>query len=249
MKTRLSNITALWRKLFARAVYEPQYEEALLREFFNGISCGTFLDIGANTPDSAVSRIFLKQGWRGIAIEPIPRNVELLEQAGYRVIQAAVVDPQRAHSGAIDLYVAGGVAGRKSSVRQENIDPALTITETLTVPTVTLGDVVRENFEFLDLLAVDVEGEELAVMSGAPDTPKPRLMLLEDWALNTKLHSFLLSKGYKRIRRTGYNSWYVPTEDPRNASLIGQLHLYAKLNLFCVVRRYRRERKSQSHAR
>lgn len=237
----------LFRLLIAPAVFNPVKEGELLQRFFSGKDSGVFVDVGANTPESAVTLPFLKAGWAGVAVDPIPSNAESLRDSGYEVWCGAVTSETQAKQGFMSFYVAGGESGRKSSLDHEKIDPALDRHQ-IEVALTTLRDLF-ERYELarVDLLSVDVEGCEGDVLSTINSTDVSGLLLVEDWARDTTLHNLIVSKGYKRVRRTGYNSWYVPKASKFPVSIWGRLHLFCKLNIFCIVRRRRFQRRLNAY--
>jgi len=237
----------LLRILLAPAVYNASKEPELLQQYFSEVNMGVFVDVGANTFDSAVSLPFLKRGWTGLAIDPIPSNAESLREAGYRVWCGAITSELKAKKGKSSFFVAGGITGRKSSLESTKISPLLR-QEQIEVPLRTLSDLIVEfGLVHIDFLSVDVEGCEADVLSTMDQSTVSGLLLVEDWARDTCLHRLILSKGYKRVRRTGYNSWYVPTTVNFPVSVLGRVHLLLKLNLFCMVRRWRFERRRRTH--
>ena len=236
-------MASIKRLICEKAVFAAEREEDLLVNFFNDRRDGTFIDIGANLPESAVALPFLRKGWVGLAVDPIPKNASNLEAAGFEVWCGAVTSKEMAEKGVTNFYVAGGDGGRKSSLDADLIDPLLETTE-IVVPLITLEDLIKKmDVESIQLLAIDVEGCERDVLSTLPHGFEVDLILVEDWARNTLLHQDLVSKGYKRVRRTGYNSWYVPEDSSLRVSWLGELHLNAKLNWFAPVRQRRFERK------
>lgn len=201
------------------------------------------MDIGANAPESAVSLQFLRKGWKGLAIDPIFANAEKLEMEGFDVWCGALSTEKIASDGIVTFYMAGGKTGRKSSIDKEGIDPSLETTE-IVVPVKTLAEIIdSQSFDHIDLLSVDVEGSEMDVLSTLPQGFPVKLLLVEDWARDTELHRFLLRRGFRRVRRTGYNSWYVPKGSSFAVSAIGRLHLIAKLNWFAPIRKRRFDKK------
>lgn len=231
--------------LLKPSVYKAESEDALLQEYFSGTTRGVFCDIGANQPESAVSYSFLKKGWSGIAVDPLPANANLLIEAGFDVYCGAVTSSKYAEKGLTTFFLAGGDAGRKSSLESEKIDPHLEQIE-IEVPLITLYDLLsNHNIKKLDLLAIDVEGHEVDVLDTLPSDFSVGLILIEDWARDLKIDHTLTSKGYKRVRRTGYNSWYVKKAVNFNVSLWGKLHLLAKLKWFNPIRKRRFERKKE----
>jgi len=235
--------STLYSHLLSRAVFPGSEEAKLLQDFFADNSVGVFIDIGANEPNSAVSLDLFKRGWKGLVVDPIPSNAKKLETAGFDVWCGAVTTKTIAEQGETKFHIAGGDSGRKSSLDAELIDPLLETTEIL-VSLITLEDLIKKiDVENIQLLAIDVEGCERDVLSTLPPGFDVDLILVEDWARNTLLHQDLVRKGFKRVRRTGYNSWYVPEDSNFRVSWLGKLHLNAKLKWFAPIRQRRFERK------
>ncbi|MDB4020724.1 FkbM family methyltransferase [Litorivicinus sp.] len=233
------------RLLLSKAVFKASDEAPLLDRFFEGIEQGTFLDIGANAPESAVTLPYLQRGWSGLAIDPIPQNIERLKKAGFKTWCGAVTSELKALQEKAVFHIAGGGSGRKSSLDSGLIDPLLE-QKIIEVPLSTLSDIIdHSDLRAIDLLSIDVEGCEFDVLDTLPVSFPVRLILVEDWARDSLIHQLLLEKQFKRVRRTGYNSWYVPIDATFNCSLWGQLHLHAKLSWFAPVRRWRFERKKR----
>ena len=92
----------------------------------------------------------------------------------------------------------------------------------------------------IDFMSIDVEDHELEVLSGLDlKRWRPRLILTEDLAKNLRLHRYLQSRGYKWIRRTGINGWYVPGDSPMTVSLFGRLQFFRKHYLGVPFRLFR----------
>jgi len=228
---------------FQKSVFKADEESCLLKQFFNNTDSGVFCDIGANAPKSAVSLAFLNNGWTGVVVDPIPRNAELLTKAGFDVFCGAVTSAIRAEEKTTTFFLAGGESGRKSSLDSKKIDPNLK-QEALEVNLISLSELLKQyQITHLDLLAIDVEGHEVEVLDTLDSDFPINLILIEDWARDTAIDDALNSKGYKRIRRTGYNSWYVKKDYQFRVSLIGKLHLLAKLKWFNPIRKRRFESK------
>ena len=95
----------------------------------------------------------------------------------------------------------------------------------------------------LDFLSLDVEGHEIEVMCGLDfGKYKPTLILIEDGVRDLAKHRFLKQHGYKLVKRTTLNNWYVPREQPFTMSswrerleLVRKMYLglpFRKLRLF-----------------
>jgi FkbM family methyltransferase len=221
-----------------RAVF-PDYAETALKEQFFGDRAGYFVDVGANDPKDISQTWHLEQkGWQGVLIEPQPALAQKLrEQRKAMVFACACSSPQNAgkvlpfqvsgiHSSLdLDFFVAGM---RKDSV--------------IDVPVRTLDDILQEaNAPApIDLMSIDVESHEVEVLSGVTLSRwRPRLILIEDLALNLRIHRLLRSCGYKWVRRTGLNSWYVPEDAPFPVSPFGHWQFVRKHYLGVPFRHFR----------
>jgi len=122
------------------------------------------------------------------------------------------------------------------------------------VPARTLDDILEEAKAPvpIDLLSIDVENHEIEVLSGLTLTRwQPRLILIEDLALNLNLHRLLTSRGYKWVRRTGLNGWYVPADSPMTVGPFGRWQFLRKHYLgvpFRLVREAKRKQREKLRA-
>jgi hypothetical protein len=92
----------------------------------------------------------------------------------------------------------------------------------------------------LDFLSIDVEGHEIEVLDGFDLAYwRPRLLLIEDHVLDLNLHRTLQSRGYKWVRRSGLNAWYVPADFPMSVSAWGWVQFFRKYYLSLPTRRVR----------
>jgi FkbM family methyltransferase len=224
------------------AIFPPEQEAALVREFL-GPARGYFVEVGANEPEKESQSFHLeREGWTGVLIEPQPdlaENLRKLRRA--QVFEAACSSPDRAGS-RMTLYVLGPYS---------SFDPNLAVTglrpeQAIEVPVRTLDDILEEAHapRPLDLLSVDVEGHELDVLRGFDFARwRPRLILLEDHVTSLDKHRFLSDAGYRLMRRTGLNGWYVPQDAAPVLSWRGRWQILRKYYLglpFRILRDARR---------
>ncbi len=213
-----------------RAIFPPQDEEGLVRAFF-GPRAGFFVEVGANEPQKESQSWHLERaGWTGVLIEPQPDLAEELKrQRTAKVYAVACSAPERA-GGTMRLHVAGAFS---------SFDAALAVTgvragHAIDVPVRTLDDVLADAQapRPLDLLSVDVEGHEIEVLRGFDFAQwRPRLILLEDHVTDLAKHSFMRRSGYRLIRRTGLNGWYVPREQAPPLGALGRWQILRKYYL------------------
>jgi FkbM family methyltransferase len=221
------------------AIFPAKVETELKDEFFGGASNGYFVDVGANEPEEGSQTWHLeKRGWRGILVEPQPPLAQILkERRSAAVFACACSSPQNAGK-----MLPFQVAGIFSSLNLDFFVADMRKSEIIEVPVRTLDDILEEaNAPVpIDLLAIDVESHEVDVLNGLTLTRwQPRLIVIEDIVLNRRLHRLLQSRGYKWLRRAGFNSWYVPATSPLSVSPWGQLHFFRKYYLGTPIRNMR----------
>jgi FkbM family methyltransferase len=222
--------------LFARAVFRDSSEAALLQAYFDG-DRGVFVEVGANDPVvGSQSFSFEQRGWDGLLVEPLAECVQRLKTLRKaKVIEAAAGSPED-EGKELPLLVAGGLSTLSDQIKQL-VEPE----ETRLVPIRTLDSMLAEaGIETIDFLSIDVEGHEVDVLKGfSIDRYRPRLLLLEDDAHTRAKHDYLTSKGYRLVRRTNLNNWYVPSASSFPISLYGRWQLFRKMRLGVPLRRLR----------
>jgi FkbM family methyltransferase len=221
------------------AFFPYEDENRLKEEFFGHAKRGYFVEVGANDPQRWSQSFHLEQmGWSGVVVEPQPQLAELLRQRRTaKVFAVACSAPENAGK-RMALHLAG---------IHSSFDPMLKVAQVrpegaIEVPLRTLDDILTEAGAPcpVDFIAVDVEGHELEVLRGFSFARwRPRLILLEDLVLDMSRHQFMRSRGYKWIRRTDINSWYVPAEYPWQVSLLGRWQFVRKYYLGTPFRRMR----------
>ena len=222
-----------------RAIFPPDAEDQLKDEFFAGRRDGFFVDVGANDPKNASQSWLLEQkGWRGVLVEPQPRLAQKLrDQRRAAVFACACSSPQNAGK-TLRLQI----SGIHSSLNLNFFVAGMRKEEVIEVPARTLDDILTEaNAPApIDLLAIDVESHEIDVLKGVNLSRwQPRLIVIEDLAFSTRLHRLLRSRGYKWVRRTGLNGWYVPDAFPMKVSAFGRWQFFRKHYLGTPIRNFR----------
>lgn len=161
----------------AMSAYEPAKHALIRRHLRPGM---TFIDVGANKGDFTLlaARLAGNSG-TVISIEPAPENhsvlqrsIELNDYTNIRVLQVALSD----RDGTANLQI-GSTSG------SHTLSPEFTGLRTVAVPTRTLDGVVAEQqLGSVDMIKIDVQGLELAVLRGASQTLRanPGIILLLD---------------------------------------------------------------------
>jgi FkbM family methyltransferase len=193
-----------------RTVFPWQAENELKADFFGAARAGFFVEVGANQPqEGSQSWQFEQAGWNGVLVEPQPDLAERLRRTRRaHVIAAACSSPANAGT-TMTLHV----LGPHSSLRPELAVTGVVAEAEIEVPVRTLDDILEQAGapSPIDFVSIDVEGHEVEVLSGFDLARwRPRLVLIEDHVTSLATHRTLTRAGYRLIRRTGLNGWYVP---------------------------------------
>jgi FkbM family methyltransferase len=226
-------------KAAMRAIFPYEAETRLKEAFFDGARAGYFVEVGANDPQLYSQTWHLEQrGWTGILIEPQPGLAEKIRRTrSAKVYAVACSSP--ANSG---TSMALNVAGIHSSLDRDFFVFGMDREGVIEVPIRTLDQVLVDAGAPtpIDFISIDVEGHEVAVLAGFDIARwQPRLLLIEDLAMDVRLHRLLRSRGYKWIRRTGLNNWYVPAGSPQQVGLFGRWQFFRKYYLGTPFRHLR----------
>jgi FkbM family methyltransferase len=216
-------------------------EKELVWQFFGRRRDGFFIEVGANDPRGGSQTWLLEQnGWRGILVEPLSGFYGKLVSARPRskVWQAACSAPDK--RGMAVLHVAN--LDGFSTLQPQRDSQGVEFNRTETVPVVTLDDILeKEGNPRVDFVSLDVEGGELEVLRGfSLEHFQPSLVLIEDCVRNLDKHRAMTARGYKLVKRTVLNNWYVPREAKFTMASPGErLELFRKMYLATPLRRWR----------
>lgn len=225
---------------------EHAAENALVRRFFEDADSGCFVEVGANDPFHYSQTWHLEQrGWGGLLIEPIAELCDRLREArpNATVVACACAGPDQV--GEADLHVAA--ADGQSTLDRDAAHVTMAFERIERVAVRTLDEVLDEaKLPSLDFISIDVEGAQLDVLRGF-DLPRhrPRLLLIEDHLLDLKTHRYIAARGYRLVKRTGLNNWYVPRgESFELTSPAERFALWRKVFLRTPLRRWTYRAKS-----
>jgi FkbM family methyltransferase len=221
-----------------RTVFPYHIEDRLKAEFFSGSPPGYFVEVGANEPQrGSQTWQFEQAGWTGVLIEPQPDVAARLRQRRRaRVFEVACSSPADAgHT--LPLYL----RGPHSSLKPELVVTGVFPCGAMDVAARTLDEILQEADAPapVDFASIDVEGHEVEVLRGFDLARwRPRLLLVEDHVTTLATHRFLSCVGYRLIRRTGLNGWYVP-EAAAPPLGFGRLQIVRKYYLALPIRKLR----------
>lgn len=186
----------------------------ILHTVFPGVKDGFFVDVGS--ADGVVisnSRRLEEEGWKGICIDPFPRNMagrtckvfdEVVDAEADRTVQFH--SPGK-YSGGILQYAGWWLSDAEKGTLAE-------------LKTTTIGDILqRANAPaFIHYLNVDIEGAEYEVLKVFPfDRYRIGALTVEHNNLEDRrlaLRTLLESKGYRLEWSIRDQDWYVPKARP-----------------------------------
>ncbi len=235
-------------------------EKELVWKYFGRKRDGVFVEVGANDPVAGSQTWLLEQnGWQGALVEPQASLCEKLRPARprSRVFQVACSCP--GSEGEADLVLTE--YDGNATLKPQRDSHGINYVGAERVRITTLDSVLQAaDISHVDFLSLDVEGHEIEVMRGFNfEKYKPSLILIEDGVRDLAKHRFLKRRGYKLVKRTTLNNWYVPKEHPFKMSswrekleLVRKMYLglpFRKLQLFLRRRREQRARHQREKAR
>jgi FkbM family methyltransferase len=216
--------------------YAQNHEDVVLaRALRPDDRVGFWIDVGAGDPVvDSVTAAFAERSWRGVNVEPLPREYERLCAArpadtnlpvalgatpglGTLFVEPAVEpeapDPDAPIGRALSTMVPE-LAARYRAAGQE-FTP-------IEVPVWTLAQVVADHVrDGVDFLKVDVEGFEDEVLAGADwSTFRPRVVVVEatvpmsDEPAHETWEPMLLDAGYQFALFDGLNRFYAHSDEP-----------------------------------
>jgi FkbM family methyltransferase len=229
----------LLERLGPSAIFPYEAEHALLQSHFAQKPSGYFVEVGANDPEHSSQTWHLEQrGWRGVLIEPLPELAgKLRARRSAKVYEVACSSPKNAGK-TLTLRL----AGPHSSLDPNYFVAGVRSCGELAVKARTLDDILLDAQapRPIDFLSIDVEGHAVEVLAGVDLSRwRPRLILVEDHASDLRVHQALTTQGYRWVRRTSNNGWYVPNDSPEQVGLLGKWQFVRKHYLGTPFRRMR----------
>jgi FkbM family methyltransferase len=199
-----------------KPLYSQGVEEIIIRDFFQDMKDGVFVDVGAAHYKELSTTYYLEKhlGWSGIAIDALEEYGAEYEvhRPGTEFINAAVTDKS---GETISFY--RSVAWRElSSIDKSYAEWAGQHwrndgrTTEVTVGTVTLNEILdNRGIKTIDFLSMDIEGSEPAALRGFDILRfKPRLVCIEALERNRPhLKEYFSENNYRRIER--YSKWDI----------------------------------------
>ena len=239
-------VPIFWQMAHETIERQEAEEKAFVRKYFGNAGSGFFVEVGANEPTSEFSQTWHleKMGWRGILVEP---NRALYDECARsrprsKSYNVACSSPEKVGFAELKIpFMADGTTDTGKAALETGIDHAgYSRYRTERVRVITLDSILEENgVSRIDFLSIDVEGTELDVLKGLDlQRYRPRLILLEDKLVYLNKHRWLKRRGYRLVKRTQLNNWYIPQGEPFElSSAKEELVMFKKLYLTLLPRK------------
>jgi FkbM family methyltransferase len=220
------------------------FQDNLVWQYFGCRRDGFFIEVGANDPiDGSLTWLLEQNGWRGILVEPQSRLYPLLKsrRTGSVAVQAACTAPEK--RGMADLHIPEDKLNPFATLAPNVDDFSVQYERTEKTEAITLDEVIERAGQGrkVDFVSIDTEGTELDVLRGfTVEKHRPGLILVEDKGHSLDKHRHLKEHGYKLVKRTQLNNWYVPRETRFDMTGFGErLCLWRKVFLGYPFRKFR----------
>ena len=228
--------------------YAQNFEDALIKRCFAENTSGTYIDIGSYHPvHDSVTKIFYDAGWTGINIEANPTLIdEFVTQRPRDINLNLMVGQNSTGFGSLVVPLQNKGLGKAINTTQNTNNPINQI-RTYKVPNRTLTDIIVDfNFEKVDFLKIDIEGEELSAIKGLDfNLCSPKIVIIEIFdgkydAVNINaINDEMASHNYSLVYCDGINNFYLFNEQLSWAKFfkypINVLDNYMKYSEFCLM--------------
>ncbi len=211
--------------------YAQNQEDVVLHRLLELVPIGAYVDVGAGHPvvDNVTYDLYLA-GWRGVNIEPMEREADLLrsERPEDQTVQCGV----GAQPGTLTLFEApqsnrGATTAREDLAERYRAEGGAAFSP-FEAEVRTLSSVIDEHVDGqLHVLKIDVEGMEAEVLAGADlHRIRPWVLVIEATIPNSRVLSveaweeIVLEAGYRVTLFDGLNRFYVRDDLDNVADLL-----------------------------
>ena len=232
VKMQLDPYDLVSRKILETGEWEPQSLRAVADHLSPN---GTFMDVGAHIGYySLKAASMVGPNGHVISIEPNPQtlpkllaNIQASDARAVSVWPVACADSEST----LQLYAAPESNTGESSLSKENASQEGAATQAYSVPGRPLDAIVKEaKLDHVDVIKIDVEGAEFAVLKGAAKTlddfrPVLIIELVQNQlkAMGTSVEEvtgFLASHGYAESRKVDSTNFeFVPSRTAARAAV------------------------------
>jgi FkbM family methyltransferase len=200
--------------------FAQNFEDVLLWRALKTVERGTYVDVGANHPSiGSVTYAFYERGWRGINIEPVPADHQLLEAERPGDVNLRVAAGERVETRTLYQFGVRGLATLSQTTVERHRQAGLKVEET-EVPVEPLSAICEKHVRGeIHFLKIDVEGFEVYVLKGMDFKRwRPWVMVIEATLPNSselahqEWEDLVLRENYVCTHFDGLSRYYVSKE-------------------------------------
>ena len=205
------NLMVSWKETLGLVTFYSQIgqDKWVLETVFPEVKDGFFLDIGSG--DGTLlsnTRALEERGWRGICIDPFPKNMERRTCQVLKEVVFSETGKRVTFQASGDI---GGVADTLGKWKGQALGAA-----SVELTTITLADVFRGTRvpNFIHFVSLDIEGAELEALKGFPfDTYQIGALAVEhneEEPKRTEIEALLTRHGYRKVHSWYQDDFYLP---------------------------------------
>ncbi|MFA6061874.1 MAG: FkbM family methyltransferase [Gallionella sp.] len=200
--------------------YAQNFEDVMLNRALSNVSCGFYIDVGANDPSiDSVTKLFYEKGWSGINIEPLSHHCNDLQRERTRDINLCCAVGEAIGDAEIWECEVRGWATLDGAARDLHCRSGHSGTLSR-VPLRTLTSICEQHAQAeIHFLKIDVEGYERQVLEGMDfQRFRPWIIVIEATRPNSseEIHEqwehLLNEANYRFSYADGLNRYYLSNE-------------------------------------
>lgn len=200
--------------------YAQNREDLYLFSYLSDIKTGFYIDVGAHDPvKDSVTKLFYKQGWTGINIEPQKELFKKIQKDRKNDINLNIGLSNKAGLLRLRQFPGGGLSTFSDEMKDlyEHDNKMKTVPhEDYEVEVRTLQSVFENEAKgkTVHFIKIDVEGLEYEVIQGNDwKKHRPLMICIEANHLVKDWHPLLEKANYTKIFFDGLNDYYIANEE------------------------------------
>jgi FkbM family methyltransferase len=205
------NLRVAWQEMLGLRQFYSQIgqDKWVLETVFPDVKDGFFLDVGsADGTLLSNSKALEERGWRGICIDPFPKN---MEGRTCRMLKEVVFSET---GKSVKFQASGDVGGVRDTLGKWKGEALGAPTVEFT--TITLADILKTTRapQFIHFISLDIEGAELEALRGFPfDTHRIGALAVEhndEEPKRSSIETLMRRHGYRRVHSWYQDDFYLP---------------------------------------
>jgi FkbM family methyltransferase len=205
------NLLLSWKETLGLAKFYSQVgqDKWVLEAVFPGVKDGFFLDIGsADGTVMSNSKALEERGWRGICIDPFPKN---MQDRSCQMLKEVVFG----ESGKRVTFQASGDVGGVADTLGRWKGQAMG-SPSVELITVTLAEILDRSKapSFIHFISLDIEGAELEALKGFPfDRYRIGALAVEhndEEPKRGEIEALMTRHGYRKVHSWYQDDFYLP---------------------------------------